>query len=54
MDRCEGEYVLDLGLKDFRIFDNDVQQEIESVELGGAPISAAIGQAFAISFGILQ
>jgi VWFA-related protein len=38
----KGKHVLDLGLKDFRIFDNGVKQEIESVEAGGAPISAVI------------
>jgi VWFA-related protein len=39
---AKGKYVQDLGLKDFRVFDNGVKQEIESLELGGAPISAAI------------
>jgi VWFA-related protein len=39
---ANGKYVEDLKLKDFRVFDNGIQQEIESLELGGAPISAAI------------
>ena len=39
----KGEYVLDLGMKNFRIFDNGTQQEIESFELGGERrFSAAI------------
>lgn len=38
----KGEYVLDLSLNDFRVFDNGVQQELESFELGESPISAAI------------
>jgi VWFA-related protein len=39
---AKGEYVLDLNLKNFRVFDNGVKQELESFEAGGAPISAAI------------
>jgi hypothetical protein len=39
---AKGEYVLDLSLKNFRVFDNGVQQKLESFEVGGAPISAAI------------
>jgi VWFA-related protein len=39
---AKGEYVLDLKLKNFRVFDNGVKQELESFEVGGAPISAAI------------
>jgi VWFA-related protein len=39
---AKGEYVLDLGLKNFRVFDNGVEQELESFEVGGAPISATI------------
>lgn len=39
---AKGKYVLDLSLKNFRVFDNGVKQELESFELGGAPISAAI------------
>jgi VWFA-related protein len=39
---ARGEYVSDLSLKNFRVFDNGVNQEIESLEVGGVPISAAI------------
>src|ERR1700730_18941545 len=39
---AKGEYALDLSLKDFRVFDNGVKQKLESFEVGGAPISAAI------------
>jgi VWFA-related protein len=39
---AKGEYVQDLNLKDFRVFDNGVKQKLESFEVGGAPISAAI------------
>jgi VWFA-related protein len=39
---AKGKYVLDLSLKNFRVFDNGVKQELESFEVGGAPISAAI------------
>jgi len=39
---ANGEYVLNLSLKSFRVFDNGVKQELESFEVGGAPISAAI------------
>jgi VWFA-related protein len=39
---AKGEYVLDLSLKNFRVFDNGVKQELENFEVGGAPISAAI------------
>ena len=39
---AKGEYILDLSLKNFRVFDNGVKQELESFEVGGAPISAAI------------
>jgi VWFA-related protein len=38
----KGEFVYDLSLKNFRVFDNGVSQELESFELGGAPLSAAI------------
>ncbi len=38
----KGEYVSDLNLNDFRVFDNGVIQELESLEVGEAPISAAI------------
>jgi VWFA-related protein len=39
---AKGEYVLDLTLKNFRVFDDGVEQELDSFEVGGAPISAAI------------
>jgi VWFA-related protein len=39
---AKGEYALDLSLKDFRVFDNGVKQKLESFEVGGAPISAAL------------
>jgi VWFA-related protein len=39
---AKGEYVSDLSLKNFRVFDNGVKQELQSFEVGGAPISAAI------------
>jgi VWFA-related protein len=39
---AKGEYVSDLTLKNFRVFDNGVQQALESFEFGSAPISAAI------------
>lgn len=39
---AKGKYVFDLSLKNFRVFDNGVKQELESFELSGAPISAAI------------
>jgi VWFA-related protein len=38
----KGEYVLDLTMKNFRVTDNGVPQELESFELGETPISAAI------------
>jgi VWFA-related protein len=38
----QGELVYDLGLKNFRVFDNGVPQVLDSFELGGAPLSAAI------------
>ncbi len=38
----KGEYILDLSLKNFRVFDNGVEQELSSFEAGGAPISAVI------------
>ena len=34
--------ILDLDKKDFRIFDNGVEQRVEDFEMGGAPISMAI------------
>ena len=39
---AKGEYILDLRLKNFRVFDNGVEQELSSFEAGGAPISAVI------------
>jgi VWFA-related protein len=39
---AKGEFVYDLSLKNFRVFDNGVPQELESFEMGGAPLSAAI------------
>jgi VWFA-related protein len=38
----KGEYVSDLNLNNFRVFDNGVNQELETLEVGEAPISAAI------------
>jgi VWFA-related protein len=38
---AKGEYVSDLNLKNFRVIDNGVNQELESLDVGGAPISAA-------------
>lgn len=37
-----GEYVSDLSVQNFRVFDNGIEQELESFAIGGAPISAAI------------
>jgi VWFA-related protein len=39
---ASGEYIQDLGSKDFRVFDNGVKQKLEGFEVGGVPISAAI------------
>ena len=39
---AKGEMVLDLTQKDFRVFDGGVEQKIEDLEVGGAPVSAAI------------
>ena len=39
---AKGEYILDLSSKNFRVFDNGVEQDLASFEVGGAPISAAI------------
>ena len=36
----KGELVLDLTDKNFRVFDNGVEQSIDTVELGGDPVSA--------------
>ena len=41
----KGEFVYDLSLKNFRVFDNGVPQVLESFEMGGAPLSAEIGRA---------
>jgi VWFA-related protein len=38
----QGELVLDLQKKDFHVFDNGVPQTIESFDLGGEPVSAAL------------
>jgi VWFA-related protein len=38
----KGALIFDLDKKDFRIFDNGVQQRVEDFEMGGAPISMAI------------
>lgn len=37
-----GELVLDLTRDDFRVFDQGVQQQIESFDLGGTPLSLAV------------
>ncbi len=37
-----GELVLDLGERDFRVFDNRVEQKIEHFDLGGDPLSVVI------------
>ncbi|HEY2645507.1 MAG TPA: VWA domain-containing protein [Candidatus Acidoferrales bacterium] len=39
---AKGEYVLDLSLNNFRVFDNGIEQNLAGMEVGGAPISAAI------------
>lgn len=38
----KGMLILDLDKKDFRIFDDGVEQSVEDFEMGGAPISMAI------------
>ena len=38
----KGEFVYDLSLKNFRVFDNGVPQVLDSFEMGGAPLSVAI------------
>ena len=38
----KGALILDLDKKDFRIFDDGVEQKVEDFEMGGAPISMAI------------
>jgi VWFA-related protein len=37
----KGALVHDLGPQDFRIFDNGIQQKLESFEIGGVPLAAA-------------
>jgi Ca-activated chloride channel family protein len=37
-----GELVIDLEAKDFRVFDNGVEQKIERFDLGGQPLSLAL------------
>jgi VWFA-related protein len=37
-----GEMVMDLEKKDFRVFDNEVEQNVEDYDLGGDPISLVI------------
>jgi len=39
---AKGELVTDLTQKDFRVFDNGVQQTLEGFEMGGAPLSVVI------------
>jgi len=39
---AKGELVLDLSDKNFRVFDNGVEQSIDTVELGGDPVSAVL------------
>jgi len=38
----QGEMVLDLSEKSFRIFDNGVEQRLEAFDLGGAPLSVVL------------
>jgi VWFA-related protein len=38
----KGDLVLDLDKKDFRVFDNGTQQQVQDFDVGSAPISAAI------------
>jgi VWFA-related protein len=39
---AKGELVLDLQQKDFHVFDNGVEQKIESFDMGGEPLSAVL------------
>lgn len=39
---AKGELTTDLTQKDFRVFDNGVQQTLEAFEMGGAPLSVVI------------
>src|ERR1700681_578849 len=38
----KGELILDLQQKDFHVFDNGIEQTIESFDLGGEPLSAVL------------
>ena len=39
---AKGELVLDLVEKDFRVFDNGVEQKLEGFDMGGAPLSVVV------------
>jgi VWFA-related protein len=39
---AQGDLVLDLDEKNFRVYDNGAEQKIEGFEMGGAPLSVAI------------
>ena len=39
---AKGELILDLQQKDFHVFDNGVEQTIETFDLGGEPLSAVL------------
>ena len=39
---AQGELVLDLVEKNFRIFDNGVEQKLEAFDMGGAPLSVVV------------
>jgi VWFA-related protein len=39
---AKGELILDLQQKDFQVFDNGVEQTIETFDLGGEPLSAVL------------
>jgi VWFA-related protein len=39
---AKGELILDLQQKDFHVFDNSVEQTIETFDLGGEPLSAVL------------
>ena len=41
-ERQQGEMLLDLAQKDFRVYDNGVEQSIENFDLGGEPVSVVI------------
>jgi VWFA-related protein len=38
----KGELILDLQQKDFHVFDNGIEQKVESFDLGGEPLSAVL------------